>query len=563
MGRAERAASPLRGGRGDAAVDDWWFVAAVTALLLALTSLPYVYAYRSAPADREFMGILVNVPDHAQYFAWMRGLTDAHLMSNTLTPEPNPPVFFNLLWWSVGRVGRLFGLGPAGSLQVLRIVATVLFMVVVHRLCALFLADRLQRRTALLVTALTSGFGWILVVLKYTLTGGELYFPLDVFIAEGNTFYCILAQPHFVAAALYAFVFELVLRGEETGRLRWALAAGLVTFLLGWQHAYDLASIYGVLAAYGVLRVLRDRRLPRYLVRAGLVIALVSWWPGAYSTLLVGLEPSWGAVLAQFGNAGVATPPPAHLVILLGPALLLALASMVSERAWRLDRDDRTLFLHAWFLSGFVLVYLPVSWNVHLINGWQIPIAILATRFAFGSIAPAVARRVPRLDPYGLGRALAAALLFVVVPTNLYLYAWRFYDLGRHALPYYLLHDEMAALRWLDEHAAGDDVVLSALALGQYVPAFAGTRAYLGHWAQTVDYYGKQRAVRTFFDGATDDADRRAILARGGVDWVMYGDEERALGTYAPETSPFLRRDFDAGRCAVYRVVLDGGNAFD
>lgn len=587
MGNASQTRSPAAA----EPIDDWRFAAAVIALLLTLSSLPYAYAYWSAPPDRQFMGILVNVPDHGQYMAWMRGLSAAHLMPNTLTPEPNPPLFFNLLWWAVGRAGVLLGLGPAGSLQLLRVVATALFLIVVHRLCALFLTDgmgrrpmprnekifvgdesavsnsveafrtaRLMRRTAFLVASLTSGFGWMLIVLKYTVTAGTLLFPLDVFIAEGNTFYCLLAQSHFLAAGLYLFVFELVLRGEESGRLRWAVAAGIITLLLAWQHAYDLASVYGVLLGYGLLRVLRDRRLPIYLVKAGLVIVALSWWPGAYSVVLTRAEPTWRVVLAQFGNAGVATPSPLHLAILLGPAFLLAIAGLLADRPWSLrGLDDRALFLRAWFLSGFLLVYLPVSWNVHLINGWQVPIAILATQAWFRWVAPAAARRLPHADRRALRRWLAAALVLAVLPTNLYLFSWRFIDLARHGHPYYLLQDELAALRWIDANARPDDVVLSSLTIGHYVPALAGTHAYLAHWAQTVDYYDKERAVRTFFDPATDDATRRAILARGGVDWIFYGDEERELGSYQPGASPFLQRVFAAGRSEVYRVVPEPG----
>jgi hypothetical protein len=288
------------------------------------------------------------------------------------------------------------------------------------------------------------------------------------------------------------------------------------------------------------------------------VIGALSWWPGAYSTVLVRLEPTWRAVLAQFGNAGVATPAPHHLAILLGPAFLLALLAIAIDRPWRLaGMDERSLFLRAWFLSGFVLIYLPVSWNVHLINGWQIPIAILATRAVLGDIAPAVSARLGNVDHRAVQRALAVLLVLVVLPTNVYLYAWRFFDLGRHAHPYYLLNDELAALRWIETHSSPDDVVLSSLLIGHYVPGLTGTHAYLAHWAQTVDYYRKQDAVRAFFDAATDDGARREILARSGVDWVFYGDEERALGSYAPERSPFLRRVFDVGHSAVYRVVRD------
>lgn len=442
-------------GRTSAAIDagEWRFVAGVTVALLAITSAPYVYAWWSAPPDRQFMGILVNVPDHAQYFAWMRGLAGAHLMSNTLTPEPNPPLFFNLLWWTVGRAGRALGLGYGGSLQLLRLVAAPLFLVAVYRQCALFLDDRLLRRVAFLVIALTSGFGWVLVALKYTLAGGELYFPLDVHIAEGNTFYCLLASPHFIAAALYIVVFELLLYGEATGRRRWDVAAGLLTLCLGWQHAYDLAAVYAILFSYALLRALRDRRLPRQLIESSAIIAALSFWPGLYSVLLTRLEPTWRVVLGQFGNAGVFTPSLPHLVILLGPVLLLAVFEAARTRHLR-ALDDRALFLRAWFLGNFAVIYLPVDWQIHLLNGWQVPLGILATQAVFA----------PRVSGWTAGarHRLAALLLLAVVPTNLYLYAWRFVDLARHERPYYLLNDELAALAWLDAHVAPGDVVLSS-----------------------------------------------------------------------------------------------------
>ena len=37
--------------------------------VLLVTSIPYVYAYLSTPADKSFMGIMLDVPDHAQYFS--------------------------------------------------------------------------------------------------------------------------------------------------------------------------------------------------------------------------------------------------------------------------------------------------------------------------------------------------------------------------------------------------------------------------------------------------------------------------------------------------------------
>src|SRR5436309_13016887 len=86
-------------------ISDWRFVSVTLLVVLALTSLPYLFAYATTPPDKQFMGILLDVPDHVQYFSWMRELSHAPLAANKLTPEPNRAIFFNLLWWGLGHLG--------------------------------------------------------------------------------------------------------------------------------------------------------------------------------------------------------------------------------------------------------------------------------------------------------------------------------------------------------------------------------------------------------------------------------------------------------------------------
>jgi hypothetical protein len=93
---------------------EWRFVAFIVLLVLVLTSVPYLFGWLTAPPEKQFMGIMLDVPDHGQYFSWMRELTTAHLSANKLTPEPNQPIFFNLLWWGLGRLGNLVGGGVCG-----------------------------------------------------------------------------------------------------------------------------------------------------------------------------------------------------------------------------------------------------------------------------------------------------------------------------------------------------------------------------------------------------------------------------------------------------------------
>lgn len=532
---------------------DTVFVGLVTALVLLVTSLPYAYAYLTEPAGQQYMGIMVNVPDHTQYFSWMRELTDANLAANKMTPEANRPLFFNLLWWGMGRLGNLLNVGFAEMFQVLRVVSTITFLPLAYRMVAWFLKERWMARLAFLVLTFTSGFGWVLVVIKY-LTGNELLFPLNVFIAEANTFYCILGYPHFIAALLYILVFDLVLRGQVKGQLRYSVWAGLFALFLGWQHAYDLAIIYGVLGAYALLLWLRDRRLPMYMVKSGLIIGLISFWPALYSVALTSLDPVWEEVLKQFANAGVFTPGLLHLPILLGVAFLLALYTVIRDNPLRLRQvSDNDLFLRGWFLISFVLVYLPVDYQIHMLNGWQVPYAILAVIGLDRYVIPWLSRVAKIPDREVVRRWAAAALMLMIIPTNLYLLAWRFVDLGRHDHPYYLYDDELDAMRWLDQNAQEDDVVFSSITIGQYIPAMTGTHAYLAHWAQTLDFFTKSDNVELFYGGGLTEDGAQSILQASSVDYVFVGPAERKLGAANPvmDTGEVV---FQNAQVTIYRV---------
>ena len=61
---------------------EWLFVAGTILFLLILTTIPYIYAYLSTPEDKQYMGIMVNVTEHVQYFCWMRELTHSYLSAN-------------------------------------------------------------------------------------------------------------------------------------------------------------------------------------------------------------------------------------------------------------------------------------------------------------------------------------------------------------------------------------------------------------------------------------------------------------------------------------------------
>ena len=532
---------------------EWRFVWLVIAGILALTSLPYIYGYLSCPPDKQFMGLMLDVPDHGQYLSWWRGFQTALLVRNTLTPEPNRPLFFNLLWWVLAQVSRWTGLGYAPVYQGFRWVAGGLALWAVYRFMALFLKDVRQRQLAFWLVALGSGLGWVLVCLKYTLAGGQLLLPLDLYIAEGNLFLCILGYPHFaLAVALILLTLEFVWRGWQTASLKPMVVAGILAFVLGWTHNYDLLIIYGVAGIFGVLAWAKGRVFPWRFFWGGVILAALSCSGAIYAVALTRLDPLWKEVLAQFANAGVYTPPIPQLFILFGLPLAAAVAAWLGL-AWRRQGSYENLFLMGWFVAGWALTYIPTDYQIHMLNSWQVPMAILAVKGLYEFVVPALARWRPAWSDRAAAW-LSVGLVLFVLPTNIYLLSWRFFDLSRHTYDYYLYRDEVDALDWLGTAPPADGVVLSSLTIGQYVPALSGKTAFLAHWAQTVHFYDKQARVAAFFDSAASDADRLQTVRAFNVAYVIYGPAERALGSYDPATIPWLQPAFKTPLVTVYRV---------
>ena len=541
---------------------EWRFVIVLFLILLALTTLPYIFGYISAPSDQQFMGLLLNVSDHTQYFSWYREFQSNFLAENKLTPEPNEPVFFNLLWWGLAKVGLWTGLEVAHVFQIFRTLAGAVFVCVVYWLCALLSESIWQRKVASLVITCGSGLGWILVALKYTLTRGELLFPEDVHSRYGtNSFLCIMSFPHFAMAnALIVATLALVLVGYKKRRLRFSFAAGLVALILAWQHAYDLITIYAVLLAFTAFEAIKVKGIPWYLVKSGLIVGFLSCWAAFYSLYITNAFPIWEQVLAQFVNAGVFTADPFHMVIVMGLPLILAVLTFNGLVPLQ-DKDTSEVLIKTWFIVTFFVGYLPTVYQVHLTNGWQVPVGILATYGLFHRVVPYVSHlsesKWGRLWPRErLGHIAGVAFVLLVIPTNIYLLAWRSADLNRHEYPYFLYKDDTAALAWLEENTQPSDVVLSARTVGQYIPALSGNKAFLAHWAATVDFYGKTEMVERFFDAETDDDYRQNIIRKFNVRYVFYGEAERTLGQHDPNTLSYLVNVFSTPRVQVFQVNL-------
>lgn len=527
--------------------------AAGALVCLLVTSVPYLYGFLATPAGHVYLGLMFDVPDHAQYWSWVTSSRAGLFIPNTMTPEPNAATFLNPAMWLLAQGQALFGLSFPALFQWWRVAAAVAMgpalAVTVTRLSR----SAAQARVAFWVALAGGGLGWLLVAAKYLRGLPEAPFPEALYIVEPNTWFGLLAYPYLPLAQGFML---LALTGAfrvhvAPSRAAWAAcAAGALGVAL--LHAYDLVVVYAVLGVFWLVEAGRRRGIPWRLSWAIVVILACSAPLAGYYQYLTSADPLWRSVLSQYVNAGVWTPSPPLLPVLLGAPLVLAF--------WRLRglawQHDGTRFVACWALTGAVLIYVPTVFQVKLLAAFQVPLALLAADLWCTRLSPAIAAWAQR----GLGGRLAAwvpalVLVALVLPTNAYLLVWRLVDLRRPDAPYYVTTDEAAALDALAAASGPDDVALGLETVGRWAPNYGRTRAYLAHWAMTNRYLERRETVNRFFSEDVDDEWRRRVLAADRVTLVIWTDREAGQGrTYAPAGSPLFEPVFIAPTAGVFRV---------
>jgi uncharacterized membrane protein len=131
----------------------------------------------------------------------------------------------------------------------------------------------------------------------------------------------------------------------------------------------------------------------------------------------------------------------------------------------------------------------------------------------------------------------------------------RMYDFNadRAGPDLFLPRQTVDAIAWLEKNSARADVVLAAPEIGHFIPRLSGNTVVVGEDLLTRRYQKKDVRAKRFFSGA-DDADRISFLKTWRVRYVLWGDAERRLGDWHPETLSILEPVFLSGQTSVFRV---------
>ena len=447
--------------------------------------------------------------------------TTEHLTSGEI------PLFTNLFCWLIGVLSALARLPLVVVYHALRVLFAVLGLWWFYRLCARLTTDPRVRIVATGLAGFSSGAGWLRDALPFLAGHTWMDRPDNNFpmMPEGFAFPSLLIFPlNTVSLALLSLVFECVLRAQD-GDKRATKIGALAAFFLANIHTYDALPLGAALLLWAIYG--RIRKHPQAL--APLFIAAGTLAPIAYQIYVFRSS-------AEFKiKALTITAPPALFDVLLsyGPLLLLAICGAVLLR-----RRESARLLMLWPVVILALIYAPLSFGRKMIEGFHLPLCFFAA-FAIVALAERLKAGLPR-------KAVAAALCAILCISAAQFLNWCLESAPNSITknvqilmpPLYLADGDVSALQFLNlrhEKERASKVVLCMNLLGNYVPRESGYHAFVGHWAETLNFFdedtktGKIVEVQDFYSGRMPNATALAWLKQNHINYVVEGFYETHL----------------------------------
>ena len=509
---------------------DRWIAAACAGGAALATLLPYLVALRLAPQGTAFAGFLVNPIDGFSYLAKMRqGLDGSWLFQLPFAAEPGAGVFLYPYYLLLGHLAGLLNAQLIVVLHVARVLAAAFMFLTLYRALEEFLPDRRWRWYAYGLCLIGGGWGWLAVPIRLVAS--------DLSIPETTPFLSSYANAHFPLATAAFVLATVAVLGRDAGRRGWWAVSAACGAVLALVLPFVLLPAGAVLVTGVALLARTERPANSWTAVRPRLPALAAFAAGAAP---IAIYDAWILItrpdLARW-TAQNLTPSPSPLAYLIGFAPLLLVGGWAFTREAR--RRTSPWLLAGWAVVQLLLLYAPLALQRRLALGVYVPLAALAALGAAGLTG----RR---------GRLMAFVIFVSAVPSNLLVIAAGIGGVARGESLLVQSEAEACASAWLETNAASGSLVLAGETHSNRLPAQAGVSVLYGHPFETPDAESERALVLSLYDEATPAAEALATLQARGVDYVVFGPEERALGPAAWPGQ--LKRVADCGEVSVFEV---------
>jgi len=372
--------------------------------------------------------------------------------------------------------------------------------------------DLLWARTAFLLAALGSGFGWLQLI--FNITSNEIT-PIDFWFIDSYVFFSLSIFPHF-AFITAAMCISLILWRDYLKNLNKLNIVGIALIAISVQFTNPIAfaTINASFLGATLFSWWNMRKIFGIHIAALSIIAIAQLPGLLYNVTVLNYDSLWSQYTSQHQTP---SPPPDYYF--WGFALFWPFAFWGAVIALR-QRPPYSGAAIFWIFTGFLLAYAPLHTQRRFLQNITIPLAILTTQglvhlFENESI------QIPLLKIWK--KSLVILFVFLVGLSSFELSLGRALYLQTYPENFFYPASLEQAAKWLRENAHYNDFVLASEDTSQILAQKAGVRVYFGHEMETLNYQTKQLKVKAFFQGKLPG------LASSPIKGVVYGPFERQL----------------------------------
>lgn len=541
---------------------EWLIVFLLSVFLIILTAVPYLIGYFNPPESTSYTGLHALSPgDIPIYYSYINQVKAGDFfVKNLFTAETQVVGTFNAWWFLVGIAAGIFNLPIILAFQLSRLLMIPVFLVAAYLFIAYFFQDKNKRLVFLLLLSFASGLGFYMAAPLDVLgiEGPDSYWwPIDLWLTEANTFNALYQTSHFIASiTLMLLIFLLMLLAFDKNKLNYSVLAGFLSLFYFNFHPYYLPVIFGTLGLYLFWLMVKANKFLWNKAGYLIILFIISVPSIVYHAWLIKISPVIGQRAIQ--NVTNISPP---LFLFAGYGFLwlgfvLGLVFLIKQK----KLDSKYIFLLCWFSVNLALIYSPFPFHSRYTQGLHVILVIFSVVALFESYQFLKNKLSPkRFDFWVNNPALMMILFFVcLMPSTLYSYSR---DLFFFIKPtesikqqLFLPVDLLRSFDWLSDQPKGK-IILAADIPSKFIPGFSGQTVFIAHAHETL-FFNSKLVFLIWFYGANDQDDAKFnFLTKNNIDYVVFSDYEKKLGSFNPTFKDYLILDFDSPSVKIYRVV--------
>lgn len=519
-------------------------------VVVVLTTLPYLISFVSQGETWVFTGFVYGVEDGNSYIAKMlQGSSGSWLFRSPYSSMPQNGVLAFLPFLLLGKLaaGQALHLQLIVLFHLFRIGTSFFALIATYTFISIFIKQEYWRRWATVVVTVGGGLGWVLILVGQSNFLGSL--PLEWYSPEWFGFLSHYGLPHMLLARgllLTGLTFYL----SASRDLKRGWYAGIVFFILGLVHPLSLVSMGVIVGAHQVaIGVISWKGRYWGSIKRWLVIAFRSLIVPAPIVLYTALQFTTDPFLQAWTDQNIIlSPHPAHILVAYG--MMLIAGALGVRKLLRIRRWTGSLLL-SWIVILPILAYAPHNLQRRFPEGIWVAIVTLAalglTHYFNGSTS-----RAKQIGNIALLLSIPSALLLIFGGIQVSL---------KPSTPIFRPVDETRIFEWLLEQDDPDMVILSTYKTGNALPAWAPGFVVVGHGPESANLLEFMVKVNAYYRGTLSLTEQINFIQNQGIDYVILGPEEKAIGENQLEDLEYLELGFEVGDYQVYQVIESQGGS--